>query len=86
VRFLHTSDWHLGRSFHQVGLLGAQAAFVDHLVETVRAEEAPGDRCEHAPVPGDVAGRECLQRADGRDEHEDRGIEATAPRFGDVHV
>jgi exonuclease SbcD len=38
VRFLHTSDWHLGRSFHQVGLLGAQAAFVDHLVETVRAE------------------------------------------------
>jgi exonuclease SbcD len=38
VRFLHTSDWHLGRSFHQVGLLGAQAAFIDHLVETVRAE------------------------------------------------
>ena len=38
MRFLHTSDWHLGRSFHQVGLLGAQAAFVDHLVETVRAE------------------------------------------------
>ncbi len=22
---IHTSDWHLGRSFHQVGLLGAQA-------------------------------------------------------------
>jgi exonuclease SbcD len=38
VRFLHTSDWHLGRSFHQVGLLGAQARFVDHLVDTVRAE------------------------------------------------
>src|SRR6476469_124377 len=38
MRFLHTSDWHLGRSFHQVGLLGAQAAFVDHLVETVRSE------------------------------------------------
>ena len=38
MRFLHTSDWHLGRSFHQVGLLGAQAAFVDHLVETVRTE------------------------------------------------
>ena len=38
VRLLHTSDWHLGRSFHQVGLLGAQARFVDHLVEIVRAE------------------------------------------------
>lgn len=38
MRFLHTSDWHLGRSFHQVGLLDAQAGFLDHLVETVRAE------------------------------------------------
>ncbi|MGP3684431.1 exonuclease SbcCD subunit D [Streptomyces sp. IBSNAI002] len=36
MKFLHTSDWHLGRSFHRVNLLGAQAAFVDHLVETVR--------------------------------------------------
>ncbi|MEU6347447.1 exonuclease SbcCD subunit D [Streptomyces sp. NPDC046977] len=38
MRLLHTSDWHLGRSFHRVGLLDAQAAFVDHLVATVRAE------------------------------------------------
>jgi DNA repair protein SbcD/Mre11 len=38
MRLLHTSDWHLGRSFHQVGLLDAQAAFVDHLVDTVRSE------------------------------------------------
>ncbi|MFD7014180.1 exonuclease SbcCD subunit D [Streptomyces sp. NPDC059928] len=36
MRFLHTSDWHLGRSFHRVDLLGAQAAFLDHLVATVR--------------------------------------------------
>uniref|UniRef100_A0AAU2VE69 Nuclease SbcCD subunit D n=1 Tax=Streptomyces sp. NBC_00003 TaxID=2903608 RepID=A0AAU2VE69_9ACTN len=36
MRFLHTSDWHLGRSFHRVDLLGAQAAFVDHVVATVR--------------------------------------------------
>jgi len=38
VRFLHTSDWHLGRSFHRVGLLDAQARYLDHLVEVVRAE------------------------------------------------
>ncbi|MDX2646756.1 exonuclease SbcCD subunit D [Streptomyces sp. PA03-1a] len=38
MRLLHTSDWHLGRSFHRVGLLDAQAAFIDHLVATVRAE------------------------------------------------
>lgn len=39
MRLLHTSDWHLGRSFHREDMLGAQAAFVDHLVATVRAEK-----------------------------------------------
>jgi exonuclease SbcD len=38
VRFIHTSDWHLGRSFHRVGLLDAQAQYLDHLVEMVTAE------------------------------------------------
>lgn len=38
MRLLHTSDWHLGRSFHGAGLLGAQARYLDHLVEVVRAE------------------------------------------------
>ena len=38
MRFIHTSDWHLGRSFHRVGLLGAQAHYLDHLVEVVRSE------------------------------------------------
>ncbi|MFJ3857023.1 exonuclease SbcCD subunit D [Streptomyces sp. NPDC090085] len=36
MKFLHTSDWHLGRAFHRVNLLGAQAAFLDHLVAAVR--------------------------------------------------
>lgn len=35
MRILHTSDWHLGRSFHRVGMLEHQAAFVDHLVDAV---------------------------------------------------
>lgn len=38
VRLIHTSDWHLGRSFHRVGLLDAQARYLDHLVEVVRSE------------------------------------------------
>lgn len=38
MRFIHTSDWHLGRSFHRVGLLGAQARYLDHLVDVVRSE------------------------------------------------
>ncbi|KAA6223548.1 exonuclease SbcCD subunit D [Streptomyces albofaciens JCM 4342] len=52
MRFLHTSDWHLGRSFHRVNLLGAQRAFLDHLVETVRTE-----RVDAVLVAGDIYDR-----------------------------
>ncbi|HET9657647.1 MAG TPA: exonuclease SbcCD subunit D, partial [Kineosporiaceae bacterium] len=52
MRLLHTSDWHLGRSFHRVGLLGDQAAVLDHLVEVVRAE-----RVDVVVVAGDVYDR-----------------------------
>ena len=38
MRFVHTSDWHLGRTLHGVGMLEHQAAYLDHLVELVRAE------------------------------------------------
>jgi DNA repair protein SbcD/Mre11 len=52
MRFLHTSDWHLGRSFHRVSLLDAQRAFLDHLVATVRRE-----RADAVLVAGDVYDR-----------------------------
>lgn len=39
MRLLHTSDWHLGRSFHGVGLLEAQRRFIDAMVHTVRTEQ-----------------------------------------------
>ncbi|MEV6356726.1 exonuclease SbcCD subunit D [Streptomyces hydrogenans] len=52
MRLLHTSDWHLGRSFHRVGLLDAQAAFLDHLVATVRDREV-----DAVLVAGDVYDR-----------------------------
>lgn len=52
MRLLHTSDWHLGRSFHREDLLGAQAAFVDHLMEVVRSE-----RVDAVLVSGDLYDR-----------------------------
>ncbi len=61
MRLLHTSDWHLGRGFHGVGLLDAQAAYLDHLVETVRREDVDavlvsGDVYDRAlPAPDTVA-------------------------------
>jgi DNA repair protein SbcD/Mre11 len=52
VRILHTSDWHLGRSFHRVGMLEHQAHFVDHLIEVVEAESV-----DLVVVAGDVYDR-----------------------------
>jgi DNA repair protein SbcD/Mre11 len=49
---LHTSDWHLGRSLHRADLREAQAAFLDHLVATVRAE-----RVDVVLVAGDIYDR-----------------------------
>jgi DNA repair protein SbcD/Mre11 len=52
VRILHTSDWHLGRSFHREGLLGHQAAYIDHLLDVVESEQV-----DLVVVAGDVYDR-----------------------------
>jgi len=52
MRLLHTSDWHLGRSLHRADLRAAQERFLDHLVETARAE-----RVDAVLVAGDVYDR-----------------------------
>lgn len=52
MRLLHTSDWHLGRLFHGVGLRAAHETYVDHLVEVVRSE-----RVGAVLIAGDVYDR-----------------------------
>ena len=52
MRILHTSDWHLGRSFHREDMLGAQADYVDHLMAVVEEE-----RVDLVVVAGDVYDR-----------------------------
>ncbi|MEU3986264.1 exonuclease SbcCD subunit D [Streptomyces sp. NPDC026672] len=52
MRLLHTSDWHLGRAFHRVNMLGAQAEFIGHLVTTAREREV-----DAVVVSGDVYDR-----------------------------
>lgn len=52
MRILHTSDWHLGRSFHRAPMLDAQAAYLDHLVATVRERDV-----DVVLVSGDVYDR-----------------------------
>ncbi|MEU4210873.1 exonuclease SbcCD subunit D [Streptomyces sp. NPDC026206] len=52
MRLLHTSDWHLGRSFHRVSLLQAQRDFLGHLVRTVRERDV-----DAVLVAGDIYDR-----------------------------
>ena len=52
MRILHTSDWHLGRSFHREGMLDHQAAYVDHLLSVVEQE-----RVDVVCVSGDLYDR-----------------------------
>lgn len=52
MRILHTSDWHLGRSFHREGMLPSQALWIDHLVEIVVSE-----RVDLVLLSGDVYDR-----------------------------
>ncbi|OLO78276.1 metallophosphoesterase family protein [Actinomyces oris] len=59
MRILHTSDWHLGRTFHGRVLDDAHAAFADHLVELVATESVDavlvaGDVYDRAIPPNDA--------------------------------
>ncbi|MFC7573743.1 exonuclease SbcCD subunit D [Klenkia terrae] len=52
MRFLHTSDWHVGRSLHGTDLLAEQEAVLSRLADVVRAE-----RVDVVLVAGDVYDR-----------------------------
>ena len=49
MRLIHTSDWHLGRTFKNVGMLGVQERALDHLVSVVASE-----RVDAVLVSGDI--------------------------------
>jgi DNA repair protein SbcD/Mre11 len=59
MRFIHTADWHLGRSLHGVRLLDEQRAVLQQLVAIVR-EQRPdvlliaGDIYDRTTPPGDA--------------------------------
>jgi DNA repair protein SbcD/Mre11 len=59
MRLIHTSDWHLGRSFHGESLLEHQAVFLDWLLETALSHHADavvvaGDIYDRAVPPTDA--------------------------------
>lgn len=52
MRILHTSDWHIGRTFHGVDLLADQARVLEAIAELVAAEQV-----DTVVLPGDVYDR-----------------------------
>jgi len=52
MRVLHTSDWHLGRQFHNVSLLDDQRHVLQQLIERVRTEA-----CDVVLIAGDIYDR-----------------------------
>ncbi|MGR5155317.1 exonuclease SbcCD subunit D [Vibrio jasicida] len=52
MKFIHTSDWHLGRQFHNVSLLDDQQAVLDQLIQYI--ENNPVDA---VVVAGDIYDR-----------------------------
>lgn len=56
MRFLHTSDWHLGRTLHGVDLLDAQRAVLEQ-IRTLVAEPPDGVPVDAVLVAGDIYDR-----------------------------
>lgn len=59
MRFIHTSDWHLGRSLHGVSLVEDQAWWLERFVDLVKAERPDavviaGDVYDRAVPPADA--------------------------------
>ena len=39
MKFIHTSDWHIGRQFHNVSLLEDQRHILDELIDIIEREQ-----------------------------------------------
>jgi exonuclease SbcD len=52
MKLLHTSDWHLGRQFHNQSLLADQAQVLDQLIDHIRTEQI-----EAVLIAGDIYDR-----------------------------
>jgi exonuclease SbcD len=52
MKLLHTSDWHLGRQFHNQSLLADQAQVLDQLIDHIRTEQV-----EAVLIAGDIYDR-----------------------------
>lgn len=59
MRILHTSDWHLGRTFHNTDMLSSQQHAIDHIIATITQRDIDlvlisGDIYDRALPPVDA--------------------------------
>lgn len=57
MRFLQTSDWHLGKIFHERNLIEDQEFFLNQIFEQIQKAKAEGEPYSALLVPGDIYDR-----------------------------
>ncbi len=57
MRILHTSDWHLGKLFHEKSLIEDQAFMLDQILKTIKKAEIDGRPFSALIVSGDIYDR-----------------------------
>lgn len=57
MKFLQTSDWHLGKTFHEVNLNEDQQYFLNQIFKELEKEEKKGVPYDGLLVPGDIYDR-----------------------------
>ena len=57
MRFLHTSDWHLGKLFHEKSLIEDQEYVLNQIIEIIRKEEKSENPYAALVVSGDIYDR-----------------------------
>ena len=57
MRILHTSDWHLGKLFHEKSLIEDQAFMLDQILETIKGAATEGRPFSALIVAGDIYDR-----------------------------
>lgn len=57
MKFLQTSDWHLGKCFHEVSLIEDQEYFFNQIIDELKKEEDDNSPYDGLLIPGDIYDR-----------------------------
>lgn len=84
MRILHTSDWHLGKIFHEYSLIEDQRHVLKQIIQTIKSAEDEKDPFAALVVSGDIYDR-AVPAAEATTLLNDFLVEATS-LFPDLHI